>query len=246
MRDFVVTAMALRGLDGKPLLWERGKSLPVGKSNSKIERFIIVGDSVDVFIRMLDGAKQTGTHTRFTSPQVVYTIETADRDVWQADMNDAGEDGARDFADLTDTFYTTWSLNQPIEGWGATVTRIVVDEFGTARVYALPDPGSPAANRGVGLRVTFFPQTGFLLMTHNLPITEWMDLQEEVEDEAREIDDPGDQDDSDAADAEEEEIAAAPDVASDLQASTNGAAHAPESPPGLPPAPPPPAVPGVS
>jgi len=239
MDGFEVVAAVLMSPQ-KPISWARGQPVPMddGKAVTKIERILIVGDAVDVFVHQSNGAQQVGMHIRFPSPKVMYTVEQADRGVWQVDAQDEDGEYGRDFRVLMDAYGSEYIVNQPLPNAPATVTRIVLDEFGIARLYALPNPGTQAARDGNAYRITFFPNTGFFVRTEGLPITEWMDLQEEVEIEAAgEEEEPADPDDP--------EIEPAGEPAAEVN--TNGAiaAEAPPAPPSLPQPPPPPAMPGI-
>jgi hypothetical protein len=228
MPDFSITAVCMLGPTpepeaGKPpprprpVFWEIGKPIPNGtKPNTEVDRMMVVGAAVDVFIReTVEGGGQTGTHVRLPSPHVLYLIESAEREVWRAEMDAAP---GTEFGLLTDPFGRPWARNASVPGVPATITRIVVDLFEVGTVFALPNPGTKAAERGVAFRVTFFPNTNFLCMTEGLLITDWLDLQEFVEDQARraaegELDEP---EPEEPEEPEEEEPVAAP-------AATNGA-----------------------
>ena len=109
---------------------------------------------------------------RLPAGSVQFLIESAERDEW--DKESAGAPG-HDFGELTDPYGRSWALNAATPGAPGSITRIVMDLSGMATVYALPDPGTPAAQKNLGFRFTFPAGTGFVCMTQGMPITEWLE-----------------------------------------------------------------------
>lgn len=181
-------AAALPGPEKVPVFFTIGKPLPTAQNpNTKIDRMILVGSAVDVFVReTIDGTEQVGSHLRLSPPSVQFLIESAERDDWQAESENAP---GHDFTELTDPYGRLWKINGPTPQAPGSITRIVLDISGMGTVYALPNPGTPAAEKNLGFRFTFFPETGFVCMSQGMPITAWLDQIEFIESEAAAFDD---------------------------------------------------------
>lgn len=168
----VAQAADLKGRE----VWQLGNPVP-RRPDTKIEKMLIIGNTVEVYARLLNDASK-GYREVLYVPTVGIVLSFAPAQDWNRAVA-AIPDHLPRLSEVHDITDNIWRVNAEMAGLPNTRIAMIVESGDTIEIFIIPDPAGEFGQAGVFLHVTLMPQSVLRTIAGDLSLTEWSRLQTE-------------------------------------------------------------------
>ncbi len=180
-------------LHGKQV-WQLGNPVPT-RPGTKIEKMIIVGNTVEVYAR-IDADATKGHRETLYAPVVGIVMSIAPAQEWNKAVA-AIPDYIPRLSEVHDITGNVWRVNAEMAGLPNTRIAMIIESGDTVEIFIIPDANGEFGQAGVFLHATLLPLTVLRTVAGELSLTEWSRLQTDESIQLRLGVDPDDNDDDD-------------------------------------------------